>query len=103
MDTVVLRAFFTGLQERIVGTLEKIDGGTFRRDAWSRAEGGGGVSRLIEDGAVLERDGVLFSPIHGECLPHYRRLAIALAATRLAPAHHQKSARTRLASAGHDN
>ncbi len=69
MDTVALRAFFTGLQERIVGALEKIDGGTFRRDAWSRTEGGGGISRLIEDGAVLERGGVLFSHVHGESLP----------------------------------
>jgi coproporphyrinogen III oxidase len=69
MDTVALRAFFTGLQDRIVGTFEKIDGGTFRRDAWSRAEGGGGISRLIEDGAVLERGGVLFSHVYGEGLP----------------------------------
>ena len=53
MDTVALRAFFTGLQQRIVGALERIDGGAFRRDEWSRTEGGGGISRLIEDGAVL--------------------------------------------------
>jgi coproporphyrinogen III oxidase len=69
MDTVALRAFFTGLQDRIVGALEKIDGGAFRRDAWARAEGGGGISRLIEDGAVLERGGVLFSHVYGDGLP----------------------------------
>jgi coproporphyrinogen III oxidase len=69
MDTAALRAFFTALQQRIVGTLEKIDGGTFRRDEWSRTEGGGGISRLIEDGAVLERGGVLFSHVYGVGLP----------------------------------
>ena len=69
MDTAELRTFFTGLQQRIVGALEKIDGGTFRRDEWSRAEGGGGISRLIEDGAVLERGGVLYSHVYGEGLP----------------------------------
>ena len=69
VETGTLHATFTGLQERIVGALEKIDGGSFRSDAWSRAEGGGGISRLIEDGAVLERGGVLFSHVHGQGLP----------------------------------
>jgi coproporphyrinogen III oxidase len=62
-------AYFTGLQSRIVAGLEAIDGAPFRRDEWTRAEGGGGVSRLIEDGAVLERGGVLFSRVTGDRLP----------------------------------
>ena len=49
--------------------LEAIDGGAFRRDEWTRAEGGGGISRMIEDGAVLERGGVLFSHVTGDRLP----------------------------------
>ena len=69
IDTQALRAWFTGLQERIVGGLEAIDGGAFRRDEWTRPEGGGGISRMIEDGAVLERGGVLFSHVTGDRLP----------------------------------
>jgi coproporphyrinogen III oxidase len=63
------RAYFTALQTRIVAALEAIDGGAFRRDEWTRPEGGGGISRLIEDGAVLERGGVLFSHVTGDRLP----------------------------------
>ncbi|MBP6368463.1 MAG: oxygen-dependent coproporphyrinogen oxidase [Burkholderiales bacterium] len=59
----------TGLQDRIVARLEAIDGGSFRRDAWDRPEGGGGVSRLIEEGNVLERGGVNFSDVRGTALP----------------------------------
>ncbi|MBK6393468.1 MAG: oxygen-dependent coproporphyrinogen oxidase [Betaproteobacteria bacterium] len=59
----------TGLQDRIVARLEAIDGGSFRRDAWDRPEGGGGVSRLIEEGNVLERGGVNFSEVRGTALP----------------------------------
>ena len=69
IDTQVLRAWFTGLQQRIVEGLEAIDGGTFRSDEWTRPQGGGGVSRMIEDGAVLERGGVLFSHVTGDRLP----------------------------------
>ncbi len=69
MDPAAVRAYLLLLQERIVAGLESIDGGTFRRDDWVRPEGGGGVSRLIEDGAVLERAGVLFSHVTGDRLP----------------------------------
>ena len=37
----------------------------FRRDAWERPEGGGGDTRVIEDGAVLEKAGVNFSHVVG--------------------------------------
>jgi coproporphyrinogen III oxidase len=69
MDTARVKAYFTGLQDRIVSVLEALDGGTFRRDAWTRDEGGGGVSRLIEDGALFERGGVNFSHVMGRNLP----------------------------------
>jgi len=69
MDAAAVREYLTGLQQRIVGGLEAVDGAPFRRDEWTRAEGGGGVSRLLEDGAVLERAGVLFSHVRGERLP----------------------------------
>jgi len=69
VDAAAVRDYLTGLQRRIVGVLEAVDGAPFRRDEWTRAEGGGGVSRLLEDGAVLERAGVLFSHVRGERLP----------------------------------
>ncbi len=69
MDVGAVRAYFARLQDAIVAALEDLDGGTFRRDAWTRAEGGGGVSRLIEDGALFERGGVNFSHVAGASLP----------------------------------
>ena len=69
MDVGAVRAYLTGLQERIVARLAAVDGGTFLRDAWERPEGGGGVSRLIEDGRVIERGGVNFSDVRGAGLP----------------------------------
>ncbi len=69
VDVAAVRNYLTGLQDRIVARLEAIDGGSFRRDAWDRPEGGGGVSRLIEEGNVLERGGVNFSDVRGTALP----------------------------------
>jgi coproporphyrinogen III oxidase len=57
------------LQERIVSAAEAVDGGQFIRDSWERPEGGGGISRLIEEGNVLERGGVGFSHVKGSNLP----------------------------------
>jgi coproporphyrinogen III oxidase len=65
----VTRTYFLDLQARIVAGLEAIGGEPFRRDEWSRPEGGGGVSRLIENGSVLERGGVLFSHVTGDQMP----------------------------------
>ncbi len=61
--------YFTGLQNRIVAALEEADGAPFQSDSWSREEGGGGISRLLEGGALLERAGVLFSHVRGAQLP----------------------------------
>lgn len=69
MDTSAVHAYFTDLQERIVAALERLDGQPFRRDAWQRPEGGGGVSRLIEEGNFFERGGVNFSHVTGTALP----------------------------------
>ncbi|MGH8702032.1 MAG: oxygen-dependent coproporphyrinogen oxidase [Burkholderiales bacterium] len=69
MNVAAVRDYFTGLQDRIVAALEAVDGGKFRRDAWTRAEGGGGESRVIEASGVLERGGVNFSHVSGARLP----------------------------------
>ncbi|WP_299451533.1 oxygen-dependent coproporphyrinogen oxidase [uncultured Pigmentiphaga sp.] len=69
IDTSLTRSYFVDLQSRIVAGLEELEGQPFRADAWERAEGGGGLSRLIEGGAVFERGGVLFSHVNGSALP----------------------------------
>ncbi|HEY0294384.1 MAG TPA: oxygen-dependent coproporphyrinogen oxidase [Bordetella sp.] len=69
MDAAPVRDYLTNLQARIVAALEKAGGDTFRTDAWQRPEGGGGLSRLIEGGQLLERGAVLFSHVTGTLLP----------------------------------
>lgn len=56
-----------GLQNRICEALETADGtATFSEEAWVREEGGGGRSRVIKNGAVFEKGGVMFSAVHGD-------------------------------------
>lgn len=55
------------LQNRITSTLEKVDGkATFKEDLWKRPEGGGGRTRVIENGQVFEKGGVNISAVFGE-------------------------------------
>ena len=68
-DTAAVKTYLLDLQARIVAALEAADGLPFRTDAWDRPEGGGGISRLIEEGRVLERGGVNFSHVLGSQLP----------------------------------
>ncbi|MBV6272313.1 oxygen-dependent coproporphyrinogen oxidase [Alcaligenaceae bacterium CGII-47] len=60
---------FITLQSTIVQALEALDGTSFGSDAWQRPEGGGGLTRFIENSAVFERAGVLFSHVQGQALP----------------------------------
>lgn len=54
------------LQDTITANLEKIDGkAIFREDLWKRPEGGGGRTRVIENGTVFEKGGVNISVVHG--------------------------------------
>ncbi len=69
MDSGLVKEYLTDLQGWVVDRLEALDGSKFRRDAWVRPEGGGGVSCLIEDGGVFERGGVNFSHVTGSALP----------------------------------
>ena len=69
MDVDAVKQFLTGLQRTIVASLSAIEGRAFRRDEWSRPEGGGGVAQVIEDGDVFERAGVNFSHVSGPALP----------------------------------
>jgi coproporphyrinogen III oxidase len=69
MDIGAVHAYFTELQQRIVGALEALDGNKFRTDEWIRPEGGGGVTRVIEEGRLFERGGVNYSRVCGAALP----------------------------------
>ena len=64
-----VKSYLLDLQNRIVTVLERLDGSAFRRDRWERPEGGGGESRIIEEGHLFERGGVNFSHVSGERLP----------------------------------
>ncbi len=59
--------YIEDLQETITSKLEEVDGvGRFKEDLWEREEGGGGRTRVIENGAVFEKGGVNISAVHGE-------------------------------------
>jgi coproporphyrinogen III oxidase len=62
-----IRDWFTQLQQDICKQLEIADGkGKFISDIWQRPGGGGGVSRILTDGKIIEKGGVNFSAVHGK-------------------------------------
>ena len=68
--TEAVKAYLLELQDRICAALEAEDGGArFAEDAWTRPAGGGGRTRVIENGALIEKGGVNFSHVHGSGLP----------------------------------
>ncbi|MGL6074197.1 MAG: oxygen-dependent coproporphyrinogen oxidase [Fimbriiglobus sp.] len=67
-------SYFQGLQDLICAGLEAADGeAKFREDAWTRPGGGGGRSRVIENGGVFEKGGVNFSEVYGEFTPEFAK------------------------------
>lgn len=61
-----MKALVERLQHEICSALEALDGtGRFQSDQWERAGGGGGLTRVIEGGSVLEKGGVNTSAVHG--------------------------------------
>ena len=64
--------YFRTLQDEICAGLAVADGGaTFREDTWDRPGGGGGRTRVLENGAVFEKAGVNFSEVFGEMDPKF--------------------------------
>jgi len=60
-------AYIEDLQNRITSKLEAVDGvAKFKEDLWERPEGGGGRTRVIENGKVFEKGGVNISAVHGK-------------------------------------
>jgi coproporphyrinogen III oxidase len=62
-----IRDWFLNLQENICSQLAKADGdGQFIEDDWERSGGGGGLSRILNDGKIIEKGGVNFSAVWGK-------------------------------------
>jgi len=69
-DIDQVKNYLQALQNRIVAELEQLDGKqNFRRDAWDRPGGGGGLSCVLSDGGVFEQAGVGFSHVFGDEMP----------------------------------
>ena len=67
MNRFDIETEFRKLQDYICGEVELLDGKSkFNEDAWKRDEGGGGFTRTIKDGKILEKGGVAFSAVHGK-------------------------------------
>lgn len=65
---------FQDLQDYICKELEKLDGkASFSEDLWDRELGGGGRTRTISEGALIEKGGVAFSAVHGEVTPEMKQ------------------------------
>lgn len=62
-----IRDWFQALQSEICGELEQADGkGKFVSDLWERPGGGGGISRVLTAGKIIEKGGVNFSEVWGK-------------------------------------
>ncbi len=73
MQVESIEEFFKSLQDDICRTLEVEDGrAEFQEDVWQHHSGGGGRTRLIQDGNVIEKGGVNFSSVRGEVHPRLR-------------------------------
>lgn len=73
-DKEAVKSYLIELQERICSALAEVDGSAvFERDVWQREEGenlgGGGISRVLCEGAVIEQGGVNYSHVTGKSLP----------------------------------
>lgn len=69
-DKQAVKAYLLALQDAICNQLAEVDGQkTFIEDSWTRAEGGGGRSRVLTDGSVFEKGGVNFSHVTGAAMP----------------------------------
>ncbi|EDO27968.1 predicted protein, partial [Nematostella vectensis] len=70
IDTKAVKKYLLSLQDKICKTLVNEESkDNFCQDEWQRKEGGGGRSRVIQDGAVFEKAGVNFSHVFGDGLP----------------------------------
>lgn len=65
-----VKEYLLNLQDRICSELEVSDGkAKFITDQWQREQGGGGRTRVVNNGAIIEKGGVNFSHVHGDSMP----------------------------------
>jgi len=69
IDKQRVKNYLLGLQDSICDALGQEDGSAWKEDSWTRPEGGGGRSRVIADGKIIEKGGVNFSHVSGDQLP----------------------------------
>ena len=69
IDIEAVKGYLLQLQDNICDALQEEDGKHFREDSWEREEGGGGRSRVLEEGNLFEKAGVNFSHVFGSQLP----------------------------------
>ena len=69
VDKNLVKNYLLALQDSICTGLQAEDGSDWQEDNWTRPEGGGGRSRVLVDGAVIEKGGVNFSHVFGEQMP----------------------------------
>ncbi|MBI4006608.1 MAG: oxygen-dependent coproporphyrinogen oxidase [Gammaproteobacteria bacterium] len=71
IDIDAVKVYLLELQDRITAALRNIDvNPVLQEDNWQRKEGGGGRSRIIQEGKVIEQAGINFSHVCGTNLPH---------------------------------
>ena len=70
VDISAVKSYLLGLQQTICNALQELDGGAqFMADEWQREAGGGGLSRVLAGGSVIEKGGVNFSHVMGDSMP----------------------------------
>ena len=70
VDINAVKTYLLGLQQTICDALQELDGGAqFIADQWHREAGGGGISRVLAGGSVIEKGGVNFSHVMGDSMP----------------------------------
>ena len=68
-DIPAVKTYLLEFQKVLTLALQQEDGGVFKEDTWERPQGGGGRTRILEDGAAIERAGVNYSHVFGDRLP----------------------------------
>jgi coproporphyrinogen III oxidase len=69
IDTAAIKTYLEGLQQNLCATFSRHDNAAWREDQWVRDEGGGGRSRVMADGRLIEKAGINISHIRGSSLP----------------------------------
>ena len=69
IDIAAVKHYLLKLQDSICSQLEALDGHSFIEDSWERSAGGGGRTRVMQEGNLIEKGGVNFSHVFGDQLP----------------------------------